>query len=177
MKTITCTLMAAIVIAATGCSGGSGGSEGSDGGSPVGSPIDETDADTAPPPLAPEQETDPAQGETVSTFDLSVGDCFGELAPDPNLETIETVPCSEPHSAQVVSTFDLPDGPWAGLEEVAARAQERCPADLASLPPTATDGLEVFYLHPTERSWQFGDREIICLATSTAPRPGSLPVG
>lgn len=146
MKTTTCTLLAAAIVAA-GCSEEDGA----------------------------RSDEQAARTQSLSVFNLRVGDCLVDVAPDADTTTVEAVPCAEPHGAQVLSTFELPDGPWPGRDAVLRPAEERCPAHLRDL-PVSTAGLKSFYLFPTESSWPLGDHQIVCLATSEAPRRGSLPV-
>lgn len=178
MKTTKLTLLAAITIAVSGCGDWGGDGEGSgDDRSPRASSEDagreqEPAPQPTPPPEAPDDELDDGS-RSVSVFDLAAGECLAEFEPAEVIDTLEAVSCDEPHKAQVVSLFELPDGDWPGEDVLEDAAGDRCPD---SLPDDATD-LEPVYLHPTEQTWTLGDREMICLALSDEPQSGSLPVG
>ena len=54
--------------------------------------------------------------------------------------------------------------------------RNECGAELSALLPPVMqdDSIGVFSLFPTEWSWQHGNRTVTCIATSDAPRTGSL---
>ncbi len=93
----------------------------------TGSP-DETSAPTQAQETAP-----PGAGE-VDVLDLEVGDCVADSLPvgEEVILTVETVPCSEPHSEEVYAVVTLPDGDFPGDEAVAAQADEVCAAEFES---------------------------------------------
>jgi len=113
---------------------------------------------------------------SVNVFDVRVGDCIEEIAEDPSATSVDAVPCAEPHRAEVISTITLPDGEWPGERSVFSEADRGCPEALETeTAPSSRDGLETFYLHPTERSWELqDDRDIVCIALTAQPRSGSV---
>src|SRR5687768_3961131 len=62
-------------------------------------------------------------GGGLGVLAMNVGDCI--QLPDAELvQSVEGVPCVEPHDAQVYAEFDLPDGPFPGdaaIDEQGAR--------------------------------------------------------
>jgi hypothetical protein len=72
----------------------------------------------SPPGEAPTQaqETaEPGAGE-VAFFDLEVGDCLADLMATrrERFFTVETVPCSQPHSEEIYAVVPLPEGDFPG---------------------------------------------------------------
>jgi hypothetical protein len=115
-------------------------------------------------------------GGRISTDDLSTGDCLADIPDGRRVLRVTTVPCSEPHIAQVYATFVLPPTAWPGEEEVFAQADDVCIDRLTAFPAAFDDPtVEVMYFHPTRASWRLGDREVVCVAEYTdGPRSGSL---
>jgi len=113
---------------------------------------------------------------SVNVFDVRVGDCIEELAEDPSATSVDAVPCAEPHRAEVISTITLPSGEWPGQRSVFSEADRGCLGAIETeTTPSSRNGLESFYLHPTEESWELrDDRDIICIAITTRPRSGSV---
>ncbi|WP_345712929.1 septum formation family protein, partial [Kineococcus glutinatus] len=112
-------------------------------------------------------------GTVVGVHDLRIGDCY--QFPDEAAEavaTVETVPCTSAHDAEVVTAFDLPAGDFPGEEEVQRTAEQRCGAFVAG-PVTAAagvEGLAADWFAPTEEGWDLdGDRTVLCGAYADRP--------
>jgi hypothetical protein len=109
--------------------------------------------------------SDPA-GEMVSAFDLEVGDCFD--TPDPTLvEEVERIDCASPHTYEIYAAVLHPGGnddPYPGDEPLATFAEDECIAAFEPFVGLDYDSSElfIFYLHPTEETWQVDDREVLC---------------
>lgn len=134
----------------------------------------DTEADT-------EADTDagsePAAGDGIPVEQLELGDCITDLQEHRGIFTVTVVPCSGPHEGQVYGVFELPDGPWPGLDEVVSRTDEQCVDHLgARFPETYDDAaVELIIFHPTIASWIAGDRGTLCLTEyMDGPRTGSL---
>ncbi|HMG28909.1 MAG TPA: septum formation family protein [Jiangellaceae bacterium] len=125
----------------------------------TGSP-DETSA-----PTQAQETAAPGAGE-VDVLDLKVGDCLAESVPGGGEEvsSVQSVPCSEPHSEEVYAAVTLPEGDFPGEEAVVAQAEELCTAEFESFVglPYEESALYLSYLTPTEESWSHGDREVVC---------------
>ncbi|MCP9489353.1 MAG: DUF4190 domain-containing protein [Solirubrobacteraceae bacterium MAG38_C4-C5] len=122
---------------------------------------------------------DVAEGGDLSVFEVQTGDCLQGVTETEAALNVEAVPCEQPHDAEVVADFELPEGDWPGLEPVIARAEERCAQLSAGLPPSpALEDGEIFFYHPTEQSWDtVDDREVLCLLTYPQPRTDSATDG
>ena len=79
--------------------------------------------------------------------------------------TLDTVPCSEPHSAEVYAIVGLPEGDFPGDEAVLARADEMCAVRFKSFVglPYEESVLFLSYMNPYERGWNAGDRLVRCV--------------
>lgn len=109
-----------------------------------------------------------AETETLSAFEVRVGDCFDDGAFMGNeVQDIPAVPCSEPHDNEVYATFDMPEDKWPGdaAADQAAMAvcYDRFKAAIGK--PYKDSVIDFTTMYPSERSWnQGGDREVVCIA-------------
>lgn len=102
-----------------------------------------------------------------SAFDLRPGDCF-VLADytEELVDTVKIVDCGEAHTAEVVSSHQLPGDSYPGEESIFSDIESICG-------PSASDytGMTLSYdsditydaFFPTSESWSGGDRELLCL--------------
>jgi hypothetical protein len=111
--------------------------------------------------------------DEVGVFRLREGDCLalpGADLGDDQVESLEAVPCTEPHGGEVLALIDVEggeDAPFPGREVMDETATERCVAEFDST--TGTDFMSdpdwnMTWLTPTDDSWTvLGDREIVCI--------------
>lgn len=109
-----------------------------------------------------------AETETLSVFEIRVGDCFddGAFTGDEVLD-IPTVPCTKPHDNEVYAKFAMPGDEWPGDDTVDQVAMAMCYDRFrAAIGKSYEDSaIDFTTMYPSERSWnQGGDREIICIA-------------
>ena len=111
--------------------------------------------------------------EDIGVFRIRTGDCLmlpGELGSQ--VETLEAIPCAEPHNAEVLTTTMIADGDYPGLDAVIAQAEEDCLREFQRI--TGNDFMtdpdwDMTFLYPTQESWeQIDDREIVCIVTPLA---------
>ena len=100
----------------------------------------------------------------VGTQALQVGDCFDEPGGG-GVQVVAAVPCTSPHGAQMVGRVVAAEtgDPWPGAEVLGAEASDRCVLSARlvlddDLPP----GVSLSAYVPDERSWEAGDRDIVC---------------
>lgn len=117
----------------------------------------------------------------TDVFALEVGDCVNGVSGAEHTEEFASapvVPCSEPHEAEVITSFRLAGDRYPGEEQVVAESQERCTGLIVAELPTAPRPGELlpFYFYPTVESWEHADdRTVHCLAMPTRGRiTGSL---
>lgn len=129
---------------------------------------------------APEEPTgSPAgtsPGVSTAVSEIAVGDCFADVAGGLNdVASLPVVPCDEPHTNEVFALLELPDGDFPGGEEVQGLATEGCFAEFPAYvgAEVGVEGLDAFPVTPTAESWESGDRQVVCVVTSTSPRTGS----
>ena len=113
---------------------------------------------TVPPPAetsAPAQaeETGPAEAEEVDIVDLEVGDCLAESLPGEVIFSVQTVPCSEPHSEEIFAAATLPngDGDFPGMEAIDAQAEGLCVAEFEGFVGLSYEECSSTSGHHTER--------------------------
>jgi Septum formation/Domain of unknown function (DUF4190) len=104
---------------------------------------------------------------------FKVGDCFGAMPVSGQDATL--VDCEEPHAAEVIAVFVLPDGDFPGPDTV-EEYTNRCEGELAAYSPDAADdpSIRVRKNYPDEKSWGLGHRSVNCIASFKTPRAGSL---
>ena len=118
-------------------------------------------------PAQPE-ETRPTEPEEVDIVDLKVGDCLAEFPPEEGevIFSIQTMPCSEPHSEEIFAAVALPDGDgdFPGMEAIDAQAERLCVAEFEGFVGLSYEEsvLYVGLVTPSEESWTQGDRSILC---------------
>ena len=125
------------------------------------------------------------QGQ-LDAFAVELGDCIQDptagAAPDEEAEvqSIEAVPCSEPHDGEVYHVFDMPDAEeYPGDDAVLAAVEEGCKGAFPDFVGKAYEEstLDFLSLQPTEETWnQMDDREIVCIVVdpSGEKKTGSL---
>ncbi len=114
--------------------------------------------------------------DTVDAADVGLGDCLATIPDDASLvASIKTVPCSEPHKGEVYYVATVPGAEFPG-ETAVIEFQDKCEPALRAFAPSAMTDPQVgmFVLYPTADSWKRGDRTVTCIATTDAPRTGSL---
>lgn len=122
-------------------------------------------------------------GETISVFDLEVGQCLTLDHRAEELDQVGLVSCAQPHTAEVYAVIDhtAPIGaPFPGEEEVSSFADEECLVAFAGYVGVRYEASEIYStsLFPTAESWSSsGDREVVCLLVTgdgSPLDPGSL---
>jgi Domain of unknown function (DUF4190)/Septum formation len=110
----------------------------------------------------------------VGVFALATGDCFDNPAGTRSVTSVQVVPCTVAHNAQVYAKFNLPRGSrfsYPGLTKVGRLAATGCNArigaslDRLKLPK----GTSIRLLYPLPGSWLLGRRTVSCVVVSPAP--------
>jgi Domain of unknown function (DUF4190)/Septum formation len=111
---------------------------------------------------------------TVSAFSVGVGDCLADI-PSGVITEVNTTSCDRPHRGEVVGVLKMPDGPYPG-ESPLRDDREKCSNALQSYSSTAAQdpNIELTTLRPTRETWEHGNRDLVCIATLSSPRTGSL---
>jgi hypothetical protein len=110
-------------------------------------------------------------GNTSLLADLEVGDCLADqYEGEEEIFTVQTVPCSEPHGAEIYAAVTLPEGDFPGDEALSAQAVDACVAEFEDFVGLsyAESVLEFSYLYPSEKSWNAGDRVVTCSVVDLA---------
>lgn len=116
-------------------------------------------------PEEPFQEPDDAD-----VFALSVGDCITDTdMAGTELQTVPTVPCSQPHTFEVYHDFEITTSTFPGQDsdELMNLVSDGCLGDAFTEfvgNEYGSSSLGVMYLSPTQGSWDNGDRLVSCMA-------------
>ena len=115
----------------------------------------------------------------LGVFKVRIGDCVQLPDEDAALfESLEGVPCAQPHDAQAYAEFDLAGSSYseAAVEQAAeAGCLDRFGAAIGRSYDDAQE-LDFFTLYPSPESWEaMEDRAVSCLVISVdgSPRSGS----
>lgn len=105
---------------------------------------------------------------SINAFQVTVGDCTGPMK-EGDVESLQVVPCDQKHNFEAYAVTNLTGTAFPGVAEVAKQADKFCTAEFRSFVGVATKDstYDMFYLHPIEKSWATGDREVLCLAGAT----------
>jgi Domain of unknown function (DUF4190)/Septum formation len=93
---------------------------------------------------------------------LRVGDCVARSEGN-EVTDVQAQPCGKPGSDKVYAIFNLPGGPWPGLEQSNAAAEKGCTKRFDALHKN-TDA-ELVYFAPTETRWKLGYHRVVCLSS------------
>ncbi len=111
-------------------------------------------------------------GQSVSA---EIGECMDYAALEEQMNgaaegeitELPTLECSTAHNAEVVHTFEVPEGDWPGMSAIDDAISANCLPAFESYvgePFAEAENFDMFLLTPTEQSWGQGDREVICIA-------------
>ena len=132
--------------------------------------------DASTPPRAPGTEV--AEPTALSPLDLQPGDCYN-AAPlpadgsDASISSVEAVPCTDPHTAQVITKIGYAGQNYTDV--VDTRAPEDCARETQALlrPEVLADPAYTFgQIHPTALSWP-RTTTIACIVVTETPTTGS----
>ena len=107
------------------------------------------------------------EGGDVGSLSLNVGDCIADAALG-TVTDVPVVPCTESHTGEVFSLFDLDDGDFPGTTEAQSIAQTECTGSAFTdyIGIAYADSIyDVNFLVPTQQTWDaIDDREVVCIA-------------
>ena len=99
----------------------------------------------------------------LGAYVMQIGDCFND--PDAELiESVEGIPCDQPHDNEVYAEFDYPADEWPGEEQLFQDAWYRCLDRFEGYVGRdyETSALDIWLFGPVEEGWAEGDRLITC---------------
>lgn len=112
---------------------------------------------------------------TVSALDAKVGQCLADVPTGTRVSSLNTTGCEQPHAGEIVAVLTMPDGSFPA-ESVLKRYKDKCRDALSSYSSTAMQdpNVDLAVMPPSEESWRHGDRAMVCIATFTTKRTGSI---
>lgn len=104
----------------------------------------------------------------LGAFAIQAGDCLNLPDQYSEVQSVEGVPCDEPHNAQAYGAFDVTGfgQDFPGSTEFAEQAEVGCHSRFEQFVGIAYEESELYFttLEPTKDSWELADdREILCL--------------
>ncbi|KAB1641174.1 septum formation family protein [Gulosibacter chungangensis] len=162
---------AAASLMLAGCSllGIGGGDEPEETRGERGDKVETTTEETTTTETEEEEETTFQEPDDSDVFALSVGDCITDTdMENTELQTVPTVPCSQPHTFEVYHDFEITtsDFPGQGSDELLEIVSDGCLGDAFTDfvgNDYSSSTLGVMYLSPTQGSWDNGDRLVSCM--------------
>jgi hypothetical protein len=114
--------------------------------------------------------------DTVDADDIHVGDCLAEIPHEAEVAFVETIDCQKPHAGEVFAQLAMPDGDFPGEDAIVEMYGTKCEPELAGYSSTAAQdtSISLKYMHPTQETWERGDRTVHCIAVIEPPRTGSI---
>ncbi|OBA78241.1 hypothetical protein A9W99_24215 [Mycobacterium sp. 1164966.3] len=112
---------------------------------------------------------------STSARSAKVGDCWADLPTGNRVSRVNTTGCDHPHRGEVVGVLTMPDGSYPA-QSVFQSYKQKCRDALASYSSTAMDdsSVDLAVMPPSEDSWKQGDRDMVCIATFSSERTGSI---
>ncbi len=104
--------------------------------------------------------------EAARSSSPAKGECFNSASGlEGSTYDLDEVPCSGAHDGEVFAVVVLPDGDFPGDASVTDTAEDKCyklrsayAMDTWAVP----EGVDVYYVVPSQETWNLGDREITC---------------
>lgn len=118
-----------------------------------------------------------ANDGSVRATNLGVGDCIESIPGDnARVLTLPKVACAKPHEGEVYAQFRVSTNSFPGQSALESDYRDRCLSAFAAYAPRAADdeGYESYVLYPTLATWDQGDRDVVCIATTKEKRTGSI---
>ncbi len=115
-------------------------------------------------------------GGRVQILDLRVGDCFNDdAAPGTMVLSVEAVPCSDPHKAEVFAVVPIPGDVFPGDDAMRKKASDTCGAQEGRVngslvPSTAA----LHWVQPSQQMWGAHHRNVVCIVYTTTKQTGSV---
>ncbi|GAA2155606.1 DUF4190 domain-containing protein [Actinomadura napierensis] len=116
-------------------------------------------------------------GGKIFAKDLRIGDCLTGPVSD-TTRTVKVMPCTVPHSAEVVATATLPDRPsFPGDAWINSTSERLCQARYGELARSRLrKNLQSYFLKPKRDGWDNGIRKVTCMLRLTGGNALTSPL-
>jgi len=103
-------------------------------------------------------------GSGASVFDIEVGECFDDPSSFEEVTDLDIVDCDDPHDNETYANLTVDLDSFPGIDAIQETADEMCLPEFESYVGQAweTSKLDYGWFHPTEASWEDGDRIVTC---------------
>lgn len=101
----------------------------------------------------------------ADVFSIVVGDCINSADLSGMVESVEAIPCGEPHDSEAYAVTDMPAGEFPGDDAVSTAADDFCYAEFAEFVGMAYEdsALDFIRLTPSQEGWEaVDDRQLLC---------------
>lgn len=114
---------------------------------------------------------------SVRATDVEVGDCIKDVPT--NVSDVFRVPkvsCDKPHHSEVFAIFRVSGNEFPGEQSIESEYGQKCGPALEDYAPAAADDalIRIDILYPIRSGWERGDRDVVCIATSTLEKTSSI---
>lgn len=123
-------------------------------------------------PVRDETTGEIVEAAQADAFQLRLGDCLDLDAPEAEetyeVESVPTVPCTEPHDGEVYALTDVTGETYPGEDALFEEADQYCYDQFTAFVGTVWEDsdLDFTYFYPTAQSWKYlDDREVLCIVT------------
>jgi hypothetical protein len=118
----------------------------------------------------------------VGVFVLEVGDCIQLPDGATEVQSLEGVPCDQPHDAQLFAQYDMSEATYPSEMELQTSATQGCDFNWLSVfgvERAAMPDKDMSFFYPLAEGWDQGDRKVQCLVVSMdgLPFTGDLMPG
>ena len=114
---------------------------------------------------------------SVRATAVDTGDCIETIPADnARVARLPKVACDKPHEGEVYARIAVTGDAFPGQSTLERDFRDRCAAALASYSPKAAidPDIDSYVLYPTQVTWNNGDRDVVCIATTKDKRTGSI---
>ncbi|MDR1767742.1 MAG: septum formation family protein [Propionibacteriaceae bacterium] len=113
---------------------------------------------------------------TIDTYSLRIGDCTDRLE-NGSATSFTVIPCDDAHYWEVFAGTVIAGEDFPGTTKVTDQAGDYCEQAFAEFIGKARkdSSYDLTFLQPTASMWDYGYREVLCLAgSSTSTTTGTL---
>jgi hypothetical protein len=109
--------------------------------------------------------TAPPDGGQTRVTRLAPGDCLSDVTGASAVTRVPPVPCDQPHQGEVFAVFTVAATQFPGADDLDQQSEEGCQKRFRDyVAGSANLKMDLYYAHPTQASWDAGDRTVVCIA-------------
>lgn len=115
------------------------------------------------------------ESSEADVFSLKLGDCMNRADLTGLIDTVDAMPCTDPHDAEIYAEFEFPKGDFPGDAVFTEKADTFCYDEFATYMGISYDDstLDMTYLTPTSSSWSGTDDRLLQCVVYTSGEPAT----